>query len=880
MGRSHREQRSAANMRGGGVTLLMLCAAVLAVTNVGTEAASVEEDVVMPLHSQGSALGDAKGVEALDRDKLTIQIHKLQFAKLKAQKDLKRARKALSSAKTKGDPKYRDENVKAARLGVAQAKLALMQTTHGLDRAKKQHKEAVRLSDGAVANAKRMMEKVDERTTKLKIREAVLSKKSQKEVAREKIESALEAAVVAKQMTRAAKKAVADNKKKTVATEALATRTEQLAQHAADSAKNAALKAEDATIMANKHAAEVKVSVQLREERLRRDLRKYQVVADRVGKGKIQRGKRYIKEGETDKKIIDKRIKEGKEEFDDFIKRSKKTVKYLSKRYKGKKTMSAIDKLKALRKKEMKSRDRALQRFKDLKAFEAKQRRSVLREIARGKQLKLDGENMMKEPKAEKKEAKAKAERAKLHKSEMKVKSAKAAKSKAAWLKKQRDGEKAFDAGIKKKSAKLDANLKKKELALAKAEGELSVQKEKVKMAIHPFASSKGGKKGAKKAAKKEAKAIKKELKAEKKKSAVKKVVKAAKKSLKDAKKAAKKMKSGKAKKAAKKQLKVVAKQLKKEKKAMAKETAKVKAASSKMKQNKKALGKDKKALTAARTQVKKAEKKMTKVVKETNSDKIQTKRDAINAAATAKLKAEAKTKKIEAKAAQVSYEQMVAATFREATEQKNTAQANVVAARQSLDRATQNVADAKASLVRAKHKMKHVVNEIRHQIAETKRRNKDQLREKKGIMFEVVNAENAYRKALNKQKEARKFLQRKKKSGKGVKQAKEALAAANVVVASADLSVTRFRNMEKRRKRRARVTDMRAINAGKKAAMLKVDESKSAVASAEEKQRGAQKNLRNALRLRDDANNARVTAQKGMAAYSKGKKGNPNLAD
>ena len=136
----------------------------------------------------GSALGDAKGVEALDRDKLTIQIHKLQFAKLKAQKDLKRARKALSSAKTKGDPKYRDENVKAARLGVAQAKLALMQTTHGLDRAKKQHKEAVRLSDGAVANAKRMMEKVDERTTKLKIREAVLSKKSQKELAREKIE--------------------------------------------------------------------------------------------------------------------------------------------------------------------------------------------------------------------------------------------------------------------------------------------------------------------------------------------------------------------------------------------------------------------------------------------------------------------------------------------------------------------------------------------------------------------------------------------------------------------------------------------------------------------------------------------------------------------
>merc|ERR1711871_675077 len=316
-----------------------------------------------------------------------------------------------------------------------------------------------------------------------------------------------------------------------------------------------------------------------------------------------------------------------------------------------------------------------------------------------------------------------------------------------------------------------------------------------------------------------------------------------------------------------------------KEKKAMAKETAKVKAASSKMKQNKKALGKDKKALKAARTQVKKAEKKMTKVVKETNSEKIQTKRDAINAAATAKLKAEAKTKKIEAKAAQVSNEQMVAATFREATEQKNTAQANVVAARQSLDRATQNVADAKASLVRAKHKMKHVVNEIRHQIAETKRRNKEQLREKKGIMFEVVNAENAYKKALRKQKEARKFLQRKKKSGKGVKQAKEALAAANVVVASADLSVTRFRNMEKRRKRRERVTDMRAINAGKKAAMLKVDESKSAVASAEEKQRGAQKNLRNALRLRDDANNAWVTAQKGMAAYSKGKKGNLNLA-
>merc|ERR1711871_1225253 len=312
-----------------------------------------------------------------------------------------------------------------------------------------------------------------------------------------------------------------------------------------------------------------------------------------------------------------------------------------------------------------------------------------------------------------------------------------------------------------------------------------------------------------------------------------------------------------------------------KEKKAMAKETAKVKAASSKMKQNKKALGKDKKALKAARTQVNKAEKKMTKVVKETNSDKIQTKRDAINAAATAKLKAEAKTKKIEAKAAQVSYEKMVAAAFREATEQKNTAQANVVAARQSLDRATQNVADAKASLVRAKHKMKHVVNEIRHQIAETKRRNKEQLREKKGIMFEVVNAENAYKKALRKQKEARKFLQRKKKSGKGVKQAKEALAAANVVVASADLSVTRFRNMEKRRKRRERVTDMRAINAGKKAAMLKVDESKSAVASAEEKQRGAQKNLRNALRLRDDANNAWVTAQKGMAAYSKGKKGN-----
>ena len=52
--------------------------------------------------------------------------------------------------------------------------------------------------------------------------------------------------MVAKQMTRAAKKAVSDNKKKTVATEALATRTEQLAQHAADSAKNAALKAEDA----------------------------------------------------------------------------------------------------------------------------------------------------------------------------------------------------------------------------------------------------------------------------------------------------------------------------------------------------------------------------------------------------------------------------------------------------------------------------------------------------------------------------------------------------------------------------------------------------------------------------------------------------------
>ena len=58
---SHREQRSAANMRGGGVTLLMLCAAVLAVTNVGTEAASVEEDVVMPLHSQGRGQNTLQG---------------------------------------------------------------------------------------------------------------------------------------------------------------------------------------------------------------------------------------------------------------------------------------------------------------------------------------------------------------------------------------------------------------------------------------------------------------------------------------------------------------------------------------------------------------------------------------------------------------------------------------------------------------------------------------------------------------------------------------------------------------------------------------------------------------------------------------------------
>ena len=38
---------------GGGVKLLMLCAAVLIVTNAGIEAASVEEDMVMPLEKQG-----------------------------------------------------------------------------------------------------------------------------------------------------------------------------------------------------------------------------------------------------------------------------------------------------------------------------------------------------------------------------------------------------------------------------------------------------------------------------------------------------------------------------------------------------------------------------------------------------------------------------------------------------------------------------------------------------------------------------------------------------------------------------------------------------------------------------------------------------------
>ena len=38
-----------------------VCAAVLAVTNVGTEAASVEEDVVMPLHSQGGGQNTLQG---------------------------------------------------------------------------------------------------------------------------------------------------------------------------------------------------------------------------------------------------------------------------------------------------------------------------------------------------------------------------------------------------------------------------------------------------------------------------------------------------------------------------------------------------------------------------------------------------------------------------------------------------------------------------------------------------------------------------------------------------------------------------------------------------------------------------------------------------
>merc|ERR1719316_2499749 len=114
-----------------------------------------------------------------------------------------------------------------------------------------------------------------------------------------------------------------------VATRKNAMKTERIAMAALDAAKAASESAADAMTMAQKHKSEVDASIESRAEMFQHHLEKYTIVADQVGKSKIERGTEMVRESGKQLKVIKKRLDESKKELDEFKKNYDKENKYL-----------------------------------------------------------------------------------------------------------------------------------------------------------------------------------------------------------------------------------------------------------------------------------------------------------------------------------------------------------------------------------------------------------------------------------------------------------------------------------------------------------------------------------------------------------------------
>jgi hypothetical protein len=455
---------------------------------------------------------------------LTLKLHMIDTAITRGKNRVIQFKATAFKAQKAGnsDSEYDAEDlVKVNNAQVAQQELRKLRVTHRLQAAKKRLAQG---ADNALAVKKQAQEQMAAATEKMakvqKIQESNTDafKKAKAEA---KIAEAQASSTEARQYARVATHATSVIGHRMTATRKAARKTENIAMKALDAAKAAAESAADAMTMAQKHKSEVDASIESRAEMFQRHLEKYTIVADQVGKSKIERGTEMVRETGKALKVIKKRLDAGKKELDEFKKKYDKENKYLTATYKAKNTTSAMEKLSDLLKKQARSLEREQRKNEDLREFEMKEQRHMKREEARGKHLKGEGEAMMKAPKAEAREASQKAMRANIHKKERIVKAAEIAKSQAEYESKKHKEKHMFDVKIEKSSAELAENLKKTQIALAKAEGKLAAETKRMKKAgSDPFRIAKAEKKKEKKegaAAKKEVKAEKKKAKAEKK---------------------------------------------------------------------------------------------------------------------------------------------------------------------------------------------------------------------------------------------------------------------------------------------------------------------------------------------------------------------------
>merc|ERR1711990_469035 len=524
----------------GRVLAIGLMVGFLIVANGGADAAAVAEEAAMPLttgSTEAHALGDSVGEEVkgpLNQEQIGQLVSeseekkgKLLASIQKAHKEEKDARAARKKAMLDSDEAKIAENtdlIKVARVNVMTHKVALVKLENEIHELNVRMAAAEKSARQTRILAQKKMEKANEAMSKVTAANKQFELNTLKDKASATTNAAQASELEAKQYFRAAAAARAKNLRQTALSETTAVETNKVADKAVESAKAAGKQAEDASIMAEKHREEVKASEEQREVRLQQDLGHFSNVAKEVGKAKMQRGDSLSKAAAADLKDVKQAIADAKKDFQDFKKSSQKTVDYLNKNYKAKKTMSATAKLGRLVKEQTSKVAKAKQHMENIIINQNKEKKVLDREAKHAKRLKSDGEAMMKAPAAEKKEANEKSERAKVNQKEIQVKKKKAEKRMAEWKAKKVKERKAFENKIHAKGAQMEANLKKTEKELAKAEGELDVQTAKVKSAANSVLNGEGKK--TPEAAKEEAAVTKKEVEAsEKLKDAKKKVV-------------------------------------------------------------------------------------------------------------------------------------------------------------------------------------------------------------------------------------------------------------------------------------------------------------------------------------------------------------------